>query len=175
MCYLCRKHGWDDVYPQDAQIRARVDWYLHFHHRTIREASTGLVAPKIRKDLDISEAVQIAARATFTKGLNALEQGWLAHGRFLVGDTLTIADLAAYVEIGQTQKRFTNVYDFSPYPNLGRWLTEMARVEGHDDVHVVLAELGDISIEAPSMERIKNANKLALAVLQRTIEDMRRG
>jgi hypothetical protein len=51
----------------------------------------------------------------------------------------------------------------------------MARVEGHDDVHVVLAELGDISIEAPSMERIKNANKLALAVLQRTIEDMRRG
>ena len=175
MCYLSRKHGWTDVYPADEQLRAKVDWYLHFHHRTIRDASVGLVAPKIRKDLDISDAVQAAARANFTAALNALEHGWLSKGQFLVGDSVTLADLAAYVEIGQTQARFTNVYDISPFPRVERWLGDMAHIEGHDDVHVVLEELGDISLEAPSMETIKNANKRALAVLQQKVEAIRQG
>ena len=174
MCYLSRKHGWTDVYPDDEQLRAKVDWYLHFHHRTIREASIGLVAPKIRKDLDIPETTQASANATFTSALTALEQGWLSKGRFLIGDNVTLADLAAYVEIGQTQPQFTNVYDISPFPNVERWLGDMAKVEGHDDVHVVLAELGDISVEPPSMETIKNANKRALQVLQEKIEDIRK-
>ncbi|MFN0162160.1 MAG: glutathione S-transferase family protein, partial [Burkholderiales bacterium] len=63
MCYLCNKHGWHDVYPIEPRERAKVDWYLHFHHRNIRDASVGLVAPKIRKDLDIPEAMQQAAQA----------------------------------------------------------------------------------------------------------------
>ena len=49
LCYLSNKHGWDDVYPSDPQQRAKVDWYLHYHHRNVREASIGLVAPKIRR------------------------------------------------------------------------------------------------------------------------------
>ena len=173
MCYLSRKHGWTDVYPADEQLRATVDWYLHFHHRTIREASIGLVAPKIRKDLDIPEAIQASAKANFTSALTALEQGWLSKRRFLVGDSITLADLAAYVEIGQTQRRFTNVFDFRPFPNIERWLSEMADIEGHDEVHVVLEELGDISVEAPSMDAIRNANKRALQVLQQKIDEIR--
>jgi len=42
----------------------------------------------------------------------------------------------------------------------------MTQVEGHDDVHVVLKELGDISETAPEMEAIKNANKQALRALK---------
>ncbi len=175
MCYLSSKHGWTDVYPHDLQQRARVDWYLHYHHRRIRDASIGLVAPKIRKDLDIPQAIQSAARTNFEAGLLSLEQGWLVRNRFLVGDSVTLADLAAYVEIGQTQAHFTNVFDISPYPNVQRWLGDMAAIEGHDEVHVVLAEIGDISVEAPSMETIKNANKRALEVLQATIEAIRQG
>ena len=144
MCYLSRQHDWTDVYPSDEHLRAQVDWYLHFHHRTIREASVGLVAPKIRKDLDSSEAAQASARANFTSALTVLELGWLSKGRFLVGENVTLADLAAYVEIGQTQPRFTNAYDMSPFPNIERWLGDMSNTEGHDDVHVVLEELGDI-------------------------------
>ena len=169
ICYLSRKHGWSDVYPVDKQIRATVDWYLHYHHRTIREASIALVAPKIRKDLNIPEAIQDTAKANFTRALGALEHGWLSKNRFLVSDTVTLADLAAYVEIGQIQPRFTNVFDFSPYPNIRRWLDDMANIEGHDEVHVVLEELGDISIEAPSMDAIRNANKRALQTLKQKI------
>ena len=166
MCYLSNVHGWGDVYPTDHRHRARVDWYLHYHHRTVREASVGLVAPKIRKDLDIPATRQMAARAILTRALEALETGWLANSRYLAGDTLTLADFAAYVEIGQLQPDFTNVYDFTPFANVRRWLGEMKRVDGHDTAHVVLAEIGDVSVSAPSMETIREANKNALRALK---------
>jgi glutathione S-transferase len=174
MCYLSNKHGWDDVYPADYRLRAKVDWYLHYHHRNVRDASVGLVAPKIRKDLDIPEAIQRAARATLTNALHALESGWLAESRYITGAQLTLADFAAYVEIGQLQPGFTNMYDFEPFPNVQRWLDQMKQVKGHDAVHVVLAELGDISVESPSLETIKNANKKALRVLKEKLGELLR-
>ena len=172
LCYLCNQYGWTDMYPSDPRQRARIDWYLHFHQRNIRDASLGLVAPKIRKDLDIPEASQQAARNTLTRGLQALEEGWLGRSRFVAGDQLSIADMAAYVEIGQLQPGFTNVYDFSPFENVQRWLADMRAVASHDDVHTVLAELGDISQQAPDMDTIRNANKRALSVLKERLAAM---
>lgn len=166
MCYLCNQHGWDDLYPSDFQARARVDWYLNYHHRNVRDASVGLVAPKIRKDLNIPQVTQDAAKATLTSALNALENGWLAETAFIAGEQLTIADFAAYVELGQLKPGFTNVWDFGPHPKVQAWLSRMEQMEGHDEVHVVLAELGDISSQAPSMETIKTANKSALRALK---------
>ena len=172
LTYLSRKYGWTDVYPDDHHIRARVDWYLHFHHRNIRDASLGLVAPKIRKDLDIPEATRLSAQRTLTNALKVLDNGWLAGNDFLAGDGVTLADLAAYVEIGQLQPQFTNVYDLSPFPNVQRWLKNMTLVDSHDVVHVVLSELGNINIEAPSMEQIKNANKRALSSLNQRLKEL---
>jgi hypothetical protein len=48
----------------------------------------------------------------------------------------------------------------------------MKQVDGHADVHVVLAELGDISVESPPMETIKNANKSALRVLKEKLREL---
>lgn len=172
MCYLSNKHGWTDVYPADHQERAKVDWYLHYHHRNVRDASIGLVAPRIRKDLNIPEATQLAAQATLTNALNGLETGWLADSRYLAGDALSLADFAAYVELGQLRPEFTNVWDFSPYPNVQRWLDDMQQIDGHDDVHVVLAELGDISVEPPAMEAIRDANKNALRRLKGRLAEL---
>ena len=45
----------------------------------------------------------------------------------------------------------------------------MKGIKAHDEVHVVLAELGDISQEPPSMETIKNANKSALGTLKASL------
>jgi glutathione S-transferase len=170
LTYLARTEGWSDVYPEDEKLRAKVDQYLHYHHRNVRDASIGLVAPKVRKDLDIPELVQASAKRTLSAALSTLETGYLADSQFLVGDSVTLADIAAYVEIGQLQPQFTNVFDLSPWPNVQRWLSAMQRVEGHDDVHVVLAEMGDISVAAPDMETIKNANKRALSVLKQRLE-----
>lgn len=166
LAYLCNRFGWTDVYPAEPQRRAKVDWYLHYHHRNLREASVGLVAPKVRKDLNIPEVIQQSSRATFTRALKVLDTGWLASSRFLAGDSLSIADFAAYAEIGQLQAGFTNLFDFEPYPNVLRWLAEMRLVKGHDEAHVALAVMGDISVDAPTMEVIREANVKGMGVLR---------
>ena len=80
--------------------------------------------------------------------------------------------MAAYVEIGQLQPCFTNVYDFTDFPNVSRWLADMRATKAHDEVHVVLTELGDISEQAPDMDKIRNANKSALGVLKECLAAM---
>lgn len=166
MAYLCNAHGWSDVYPNDARARARVDWYLNYHHRNLREASVGLIAPKIRKDLNIPEAIQQSSRASFARALRVLDTGWLAKSRFLAAEHLTIADFAAYTEIGQLQAGYTNLFDFEPYPNVVRWLADMRDVHGHDRAHVALTVLGDLSVEPPPMDTIRQANIQGLAALE---------
>ena len=166
MSYLCDKYKWHDLYPESLQERARIDSYLHLHHRNVREASVGLVAPKVRKDLNFPEDFINTSKATIEKTFQAIESGWLANSKFLVGDNMTIADLSAYVEIGQLQRQFTNIYDFTNMPNIHRWLKLMQAVDFHDEIHTALTELGDISNEAPTMEVIKDANKKAYKVLQ---------
>ena len=172
MSYLCNKFDWNDLYPSNHEQRAKVDSYLHLHHRNVREASIGLVAPKVRKDLNFSEDFLKISQANINKAFKALEDGWLAQSRYLTGDQLTIADMSAYVEIGQLQSKFTNVYDFAPFPNIRRWLDDMNQVDYHDEVHASLHELGDISSEAPSMETIISANKKGFVVLQEQLADM---
>ncbi|XOV87235.1 MAG: glutathione S-transferase family protein [Pseudomonadota bacterium] len=172
MAYLSNKYGWTDVYPSDPKQRGKIDWYMHYHHRNVRDASTGLVAPRIRKDLNIPEATQRLAQATVGRALATLDSGWLSDSRYLAGDAITLADFAAYVEIGQLRAGFTNLMDFEPYPNVKRWLDDMASVDGHDDVHVVMTELGDISGEPPSMDSIRNANKRALSALKAKIAEL---
>ena len=49
----------------------------------------------------------------------------------------------------------------------------MKKIDSHDDIHIALYELGDISKEAPSMEKIKNANKKAFMAIQEKILSMK--
>jgi len=173
MCYLCNKYDWTDLYPSNLEERAKVDSYLHLHHRNVREASIGLVAPKVRKDLNFPEDFLKMSQANIEKAFRAIEDGWLSKSRYLVGETLTIADMAAYVEIGQLQSVFTNIYDFEPFPNIRRWLKDMQKVDHHDAIHVALYELGDISKEAPAMETIISANKKGVVAIQAQLADMK--
>ena len=158
MCYLCNKHGWDDLYPQNPEARAKVDDFLHYHHRNIKEATLAFFAPMARPDLGLSEDSINMAKRLFKNALNMMENQWLAKNKFITGDLVTIADIAAYVEIGQLQSQFTNLYDFKPFPNVSRWLKDMTSLKGHDDSHLVLSELGDISKTPPKIEDLMGAN-----------------
>ena len=78
--------------------------------------------------------------------------------KFIAGDHVTIADFSAYVEIAQLNTQFTNLYDYSDFENLSRWLEDMSKLPYHDDVHMVLTKMGDISETVPEMEIIMKAN-----------------
>ena len=168
MTYLCRQYGWEGAYPSDPRKAAKIDWYLHYHHRNTRDGS-GILAPYLRKDLDFPELLKQTYQRTFTAAVQTLENGWLNDSKYLAGEAFTIADIAAYVEIGQLRPEFTNLFDFSPYPNVRRWLDDVATQDGHDDVHVSLSVMGDISQEVPSMESIVNAHKSGLSRLHESI------
>ena len=158
MCYLCNKNEWTDLYPNQHEARAKVDDFLHYHHRNIKEASVGYFAPMARPDLGLTEDVINMSKRLFSNGLRALETHWLEKNSFITGDEATIADIAAYVEVGQLQSQFTNLFDFEPFPNVTRWLNAMTQLKGHDDSHLVLSELGDISKTPPEMEDLMTAN-----------------
>ena len=158
MCYLCNKHKWDDLYPEDPEQRGKVDHYLHYHHRSIKEASTGYFAPILRPDLGLSEDLINMSQRMFKNALKALETQWLKKNKFIAGDYVTIADFSAYVEIAQLNTQFTNLFDYSNFENLTRWLDDMSKLPYHDDVHMVLTKMGDISQTVPEMEIIMKAN-----------------
>jgi len=158
MCYLCNKHKWNDLYPEDPESRGKVDHYLHYHHRSVKEASVGYFAPILRPDLGLSEDVINMSQKSFNNALKALDSLWLKNNKYIAGENISIADFSAYVEIAQLNKQFTNLFDYSSFENLSRWLNIMSKVPFHDDVHMVLTKMGDISQKVPAMEAITKAN-----------------
>tara|TARA_B100000963_G_scaffold69142_1_gene57569 strand:- start:4203 stop:4961 length:759 start_codon:yes stop_codon:yes gene_type:complete len=159
LIYLSRVNEWHDLYPLDPRNCSKVDWYLHSHHRGIRDAALAYFAPNIRKDLSLSDVLIDIAKKSFSRSLEVLEHNWLAKTQFIAGQCLSIADFMAYSEIGQMKPEFTNVFDFETFPNVKRWMRDMASFDGHNDAHLSLNMLGDISSSKPSIEKIVNANK----------------
>ena len=41
----CRRRGRTDLYPTDLKTPARINMYMHYHHRAAREATIGPAAP----------------------------------------------------------------------------------------------------------------------------------
>jgi len=138
MCYLAEKHGWD-MYPSEPAKRAKINEYLHWHHRNTREITLALFAPLVRRDLKFSPGQIAASRKMVTKVLNAIE-GRLRASRYLCGDTVSLADLSAFCEIGQCQDKFCALIDFSPYPNISRWMRDCEKIKGFEESHSFLAK-----------------------------------
>ena len=130
----------------------KTDHYLHYHHRSVKEASVGYFAPILRQDLGLSEDVINMSQKSFNNALKALDSLWLKNNKYIAGENISIADFSAYVEIAQLNKQFTNLFDYSSFENLSRWLNSMSKVPFHDDVHMVLNKKGDISQKEPAKE-----------------------
>eukprot|EP00942_MAST-04A_sp_MAST-4A-sp1_P008024 g8024.t1 len=176
LTYLAKKHGWTDLYPNDLKVQAKIDQYLHFHHRNIRDCSISMVAPRIRKDIVMPE--QILKMNTYNahrsiQYLNDLFLGVNDGNKFIIGNNLTLADFCCYVEVGQLQAQFTNTYKgWDKVPRVQNWLELMGKVAYHDEVHSVLTVLGDISEEPPTKDTIRNANKTALKQVSGSIASL---
>ena len=167
--YLCEKHGWRDLWPEDLVERARVNQYLHFHHRNTRELVIGWsrrLWPSVFGIDDPDEAW--LARNTFpgmvdnaavcARTLDVID-GMLSRSRFIAGEQPTLADISAYEELGQNQPRYANCTDYSAHAGIRRWLRDMAQLPEHDLAHQVWTRIGDVNQVSGGMRTIALANK----------------
>ncbi|QIB64969.1 glutathione S-transferase family protein [Kineobactrum salinum] len=57
VCYLADKHGWSDLYPEDFQVRARIQEFLHRYHSLVRFATYKLMGAFVVRPLGIRDSV----------------------------------------------------------------------------------------------------------------------
>lgn len=178
LCYLCEKNGWNDLYPSDLKQRSLVNQYLHAHHSTARLATAKLMAPHVTSAFNRPGAPQksyeyflketVAAlvnskdklkrgKADFSRIAEAIDKGWFVdRSPFLGGGSgPTIADIACYEELAQLV--WANLFDFSLYGNIQKWLDAMRELPFHDVLHAYNFSLGDIATEPLTIERYVSA------------------
>ena len=66
----------------------------------------------------------------------------LCNTKWLAGDRPSLADIAAYQELGQCQEKFVDLFDFSPFPNTGRWLSRCEALPQWRETHEKPMALG---------------------------------
>ena len=176
LVYLCETHGWTDLWPTDVVHRALVTQYLHFHHRNTREiviqwsralwpAVFGVTNPDkawIKRNTfpGLENNVQIVDQAL------QIIDGMLATTPYIAGDSPTLADIAAYEELGQNQAKYANCTDFAPYTNIVRWLAAMENLPAHEPTHAIWSLIGPIDQFSGGMQAIAQANKEAARLIQ---------
>jgi glutathione S-transferase len=176
LIYLCEKHGWSDLWPTDIVRRAEVNQYLHFHHRNTREiviqwsralwpAVFGVTNPdaawlKRNTFPGLENNSQIVAQAL------QIIDGMLDATDYLSGQTPTIADIAAYEELGQNQSKYADCTDYTPFPNIRRWLLAMETLPAHEATHAIWTLIGNINAIEGGMKTIARANKEAARLIQ---------
>ena len=139
------RQGWRDLYPTNPQARARVDHYLHWHHRNTREVTIRLFAPAVRPDLKIPKAMVLEGDAVVGAVMSAIETMLAGSGAFLASDCAagpTLADFACYAELGQCQEKYCGLWDFEPYPQIRRWMAAMEALPGFAASHADLGKAG---------------------------------
>ncbi len=139
--YLADKFELYDLYPQDLKKRAvvneRMDW---FNTNFFREFGYGFCYPQLfphhKRQTDEAHAKTIEWGAEKAKAMFAvLDQHLIGDNPYVCGDTMTIADYSGsgMVSVGEVAQ-----VDFSPYPNVQRWMANMKKLEHWDSVHEVL-------------------------------------
>ncbi len=184
--YLAARHGWPDLYPDDITEQARVHQFVNMHHTLVRLATYHLMAPHVMKPLALparepnplslfqNDAIarafaeddpHAAGGAIVERIAGFLDRHYFFGGSpFLCGGRrATVADLIGYSELGQF--RFANLFDFSPYPNLTRWLDAMRDVPHHDVVNAYNIELGDIRTRPNTLERFMAASETCIRAM----------
>ena len=120
LTYICNSRHLTQWYPNDVRIRARVDFWMHWHHGNTRISTQKIFGPAVFKTAEHHED-----REAFRRVMHLLEDHFSKH-RFLVEGTEdpTIADLLILPEIDQLSW-IPGLWDMSPYPHVHRWLEIM--------------------------------------------------
>lgn len=98
MTYLVGKYAEEDsLYPADLLTRARIDQRLHFNSGVLFPRLVAAFRAQLCGDADIASKLEPISAA-----FNFLEV-FLADSPYLVGDSMTLADIAAITTVASSQ------------------------------------------------------------------------
>jgi len=138
--YLADKVG-SPAYPKDLKQRAKVNEMMDWLNTNFyREYAYNLIYPQLfphmkRPNEDVQKATLEWGKERAKGWLQILNDHWIGpKNQYLCGNQITIADYlgAAFVTLGEIVR-----CDFSPYPNVQRWLGNMRKLKTWPKVNEV--------------------------------------
>ncbi len=129
------------AYPKDLKQRARVNEMMDWLNTNFyREYAYNFIYPQLfphmkRPSEEVQKATLDWGRERARGWLKLLDEYWIGPKRqYLCGDQISIADYlgASFVTLGEIVR-----CDFSPYPNVQRWLDNMRRLKSWPKVNEV--------------------------------------
>jgi glutathione S-transferase len=137
--YLADKVG-SPAYPKDLKQRAKVNEMMDWLNTNFyREYAYNLIYPQLfphmkRPDPAVQKATLEWGKDNAKGWLKILNDHWIGKNQYLCGNQVTIADYlgASYVTLGEIVR-----CDFSPYPNIQRWLANMRKLKSWPKVNEV--------------------------------------
>lgn len=126
--YLVNAYGQDDsLYPKDPYKRARIDQRLHF--------DTGVLFARLRDANYLiyngGYEVPQAVIDSFYEAYDILEK-FLKDGPYLVGDSLTIADLCTIPTV--TSIVYHAPIDPNKYPKITEWIARVSELPYYEEL-----------------------------------------
>ena len=144
------------AYPKDLRQRARINERMDWTNTQIcRDFAYGFVYPQIfsthkRPSDEVQSATLQWGKERAQGWMKVLDQYWIGpKNGYLCGHKITIADYFAssFVALGDVLRS-----DFSPYPNVQRWLNNMKQLKSWNKVNETIngfaASLKDAKLEA---------------------------
>ena len=129
------------AYPKDLKQRAKVNEMMDWLNTNFyREYAYNLIYPQLfphmkRPDPNVQQATLEWGKERAKGWLQILNDHWIGpKNQYLCGNQITIADYlgAAFVTLGEIVR-----CDFSPYPNVQRWLGNMRKLKTWPKVNEV--------------------------------------
>ena len=150
--YLAEKTN-SPAYPKDLKQRAKVnelmDW---FNTNFYRDFGYGMAYPQIfpnhKRPTDEVQSATVAWGTERARNwLTVLDKHWLGpKNNYVCGNQITIADYfgVCLVTLGEVVR-----VDFSPYPNVQRWIANMKKLESWNRTNEALYSFANAVKDAP--------------------------
>lgn len=123
LVYLARRYGGSQWWPDDAATLAQIVGWLSTSANEIANGPALLrVHHKFGRDIDSARASQISNKVM------AIIDAHLASREWLVGDRVSIADIAVYPYLALAHEG--NI-DLGSYPHLGGWFRRIEALPGY--------------------------------------------
>lgn len=135
--YIAESRKLENWYPQaDVAKRAHISSWMHWHHTNTRLSTKGLLHTRIFPKVPDREGILARGIKTYTLGMKHID-GALQSSQYLAGGaSLSIADLLILCEVDQLLPEAFNLFDYSPYPNVLRWLGDCRKeIKAYDEVY----------------------------------------